>query len=76
MPSAGGLSPPFATALLVWKVPWIAKMPAKITNAITRFTSGPAEITTTRFQTGIRKYARSWCSGGISSVGFIPVIRT
>jgi hypothetical protein len=47
-----------------------------MTMAITTFTNGPAAITTMRFQTGIRKYARAWCSGGISSLGFIPVIRT
>ena len=38
--------------------------------------AGPAPITTIRFHTGWRKYARCATCGGISSCGFMPVIRT
>ena len=39
-------------------------------------TAGPAPMTTIRFHTGWRKYARWATSGGISSCGFMPVMRT
>ena len=45
-------------------------------NASTRFTAGPAAITTIRFQTGCAWYARSRTSRGSSSSGFIPLIFT
>ena len=35
------------------------------------FTAGPAAMTTIRFQTGWRKYARSATSGAMTSSGFI-----
>ena len=38
--------------------------------------NGPAAITTTRFHTGWRKYARAATSGGSFSYGFIPLMRT
>ena len=48
----------------------------RMRNARTMLTAGPAEMTTIRFQTFWRKYARWATSGGITSSGFIPVILT
>ena len=44
----------------------------KMTNASTMLTSGPAKMTTIRFQTFWRKYARSATSGAITSSGLMP----
>ena len=76
VPSAGFCRATGATRFSVSGLPLIAYSPVSSTNAITTFTNGPAAITKTRFHTGIAKYARSRCSGAISSCGFIPVIRT
>ena len=43
---------------------------------MTTFTNGPAAMTTTRFQTGMFRYARGATSGVSSSCGVIPVIFT
>jgi hypothetical protein len=63
------------TRVVSWG-PIAAKKTYSSTKASTRFTNGPAAITTIRFHTGCAWYARSRTSSGRSSSGFIPLIFT
>ena len=56
--------------------PWAMNRTQTIRKATSTFIPGPARITTIRFHTGWRKYARGATSADSSSRGFMPVIFT
>ena len=76
MPVAGWWRWTRSTIAPLTGLPSCSRIAVSRIAAIRMFTTGPARMTTTRFHTGCRKYARSSCPGGSSSWGFMPLIFT